>query len=192
MTVAGAIVAFGPLFVTVFGFFLVGVAGLVWSPIAVLIVRGLTRDRTFYGPRYGWESAACSVFLLLPWILLVVALVRGRLPCSALCFAYILLHLVWLIGPIVFWGQYILGMDIFWLGEGPDEIFAPGGWLVGYSVFAAMILAWSGSVFSLSGWHFGNRDVTLEELIRFRVIMPFVVAWGSNLLAYGSLYTFSL
>ncbi len=194
MTTGAAIIAFGPLLVTGFVAFFVAGAGLVWSPIAGLIARDLSPGRGFFARSYGWPGTACSVFLLLPWILLVVALIKGRLPRSVLFLSYFLVYFAWLMGPIAFWGQYVAGIDIFWLGlnEGPDPNSAPGGWIVGYGVLAAMIFLWLGSAVTTARAWESIDDVTPDQLVRFVAIMPFMLVWGCAVLPFGYLTFFKL
>ena len=122
------IIGFGPILVIAYVTFLAMLPGLVWSPFAALITWRMAQRRGLDGRRYALVGALCSVFLLLPWVLLTVALLRRHLPVSVIKLSCILAYTVWLIGPIVAWGQ--LAALIGWLmtlglGGGLSEDLKP-------------------------------------------------------------------
>ena len=86
-----------------------------------------------------------SLFLLLPWLLLIRALRRGVSDTGARL-TYILLFLGWLTGPIVIWGQHVAKIDILasLILEGPGDS-QPEHPILAYGVFAAMAIMWMGS-----------------------------------------------
>ena len=106
-----AIVIFGPWMVMGIMGFLVAPMGLVWSPFAALITSRMARNRGLDGGRYALAGATSSIFLLLPWILLVIGLRKGRLHPTALQYMYIFVHLAWLLGPIAVCGQFVASLD---------------------------------------------------------------------------------
>ncbi len=172
MTLTGAIVVFGPL--SVFGVLICLLAvGLAWSPFGALTVWYLARRRGLSGGHFAMVGGAYSIFLLIPWLRLVYGLNAQRSP-GFVGPLYLLLYFAWMVGPILFWGQYVVGMDIFWLGHGPDETLAPGGWLGGYSVFVVMTLTWLGSaVTSLKI----RTNTVYPPLTSSRYIIPFALTW---------------
>ena len=191
MTTVGAIVLFGPLSVTVVLAFLVALPGLAWSPFAALIAWRLARRRGLSGGRYALVGAAYSVFLLVPWLYLAVSLLGRRPPGFVVQLIYRLLYFAWLVGPIVFWGQYMAGIGVLWLdfiwGGDTSEILDHDRRLVVYSVWSTMILMWIGSgVMSLGKWESDN-DVTDHALMSVRFITPFALAWLCTLAALGYL-----
>ena len=191
VTLGAAIIAVGPLLIEFVLLFFVAVLGLVWSPFAALITRRLALRRGLDGGRYALAGAAYSVFLMFPWLLLVITMIRVRLPRSVVLWSYVLLYLVWLVGPIIFWGQFVAHIGYvmtFGLGGGLSENLKPDDPLVAYGVFAVMILMWvvSGTI----SWRVSSsvHDVTVDELMSLRYIMPFALVWVCTLFAYGYLF----
>ena len=193
MTTGAGIIAFGPLTLTLVMVFLLVVPGLMWSPIAGLISWHNARNSWLNGGREALVGVAYSICLLLPWILLAVALKKGRLSSSAVNSFYFILYFAWLIGPIVFFGQAGAQFEVlqFNVGAGTPK---PDYWLVAYSLFFGMLILWIGSGFiKLNAWWISKDDVTVAEevmvddLIRFRFIMPYALAWGCTVVSYGYL-----
>ena len=87
--------------------YLLAIPGLVWSPFAALITWRMARSRGLDGERYALAGAAFSIFLLLPWLLLVTALHKRYVPDTAVRLSYVLLYFAWLVGPITLWGQWV-------------------------------------------------------------------------------------
>lgn len=180
MTLIGAIVAFGPL--SVFGVLVCLVAmGLAWSPFAAAIMGHLAQRRGLNGRRYALVGAAYSAFLLVPWIQLFWGLLSRRAP-GFVGPVYFLLYFSWLIGPIVFWGQYVAEIELLQtLGIGDvsnEEELAPLQMLFVYCVFVAMILAWCGSVIISFR---KPTDVVVIPTKSFSYISPFALAWVCTL-----------
>ena len=178
-TLVGGIVIYGSLVVLLVQSQL-AYLGLLWSPFAALISWRLARRRGLGGARPVVAGAAYSVFLLVPWVLLLVVLLGRRLPRSVVTLLFILLYSAWLIGPILFWGQYVAMNDVvrltFIWGPGNG---APDNWLVAYVGWAVVILIWFGSVF-LNRWE-SDDSVTYDQLMSVRFITPFALAWAVNL-----------
>ena len=188
---AGAIIVFGPLMVMTITGFMVAPVGLVWSPFAALITSRMARNRGLDGGCYAIAGATSSVFLLLPWLLLVIGLRRGRLHPTALQYTYIFVHLVWLLGPIVMWGQYVLSLqsptpDVVFPGAGGEGLEPPNLVEI-YSLFGLMVAAWVVSAcVTAKVWSSRFRG-ELQEIVGFRYIIPFVGAWGCTLALCGYL-----
>ena len=180
------IIGFGPILVIAYVTFLAMLPGLVWSPFAALITWRMAQRRGLDGRWYALVGALCSVFLLLPWILLTVALLRRHLPVSVIKLSYILLYAVWLVGPIVIWGQHVARIDFLtslWLFEGVYSS-EPAPPIYTYGVYMVMVLMWIVSgVMSLKIWNF-EYDVTYQVLMSFRYITPFALTWACILLLY--------
>ena len=91
-----------PLMITSFmGFFLV-IPAFVWSPFGALIAWWMARHRGMNGGLYALRGMAFSVFLLVPWFLMVAALHWRSVPASVVRWSYGLVFSAWLVGPIVF------------------------------------------------------------------------------------------
>ena len=149
---------------------LIAFPGLVVSPIAGLIAWRVARGRLLSGGRETLAGVAYSVCLFLPWILLVVALRRGRLSSSTVNNCYILLYLAWLIGPLITFG--IMGANFQTLDSDPR----PNFWWVGFSIFWGMVFLWVGSAAMTVKWWSGVEDVTAGCLTSFKFIMPYALA----------------
>ena len=166
-----AIIGFGPLFVTAVLAYLMALPGLFWSPFGALILRRMAQRRGLDGSRYALMGVAGSVFLLLPWILIFVALRRPHLPVLVVKLTYILLYTVWLVGPIVTWGQWVAGVGwlmTLGLGGGLGEDLRPAHPISAYGVLVAMVIAWAVSgVLSWKAWD-SHPNVTVGDLVTFR------------------------
>ena len=183
MTLSGAILSWGPLWITV-ALFIVGSAGLVWSPVGSLIAWRLASRQNLNGRRYALAGAAYSVFLLFPWFLLIAALLGRRLPDIGIALSYASLYFFWLLGPILFLLHYrthlsSLAMD-YLQGGSYYEYSQPDDWLLVYSTIAVMVLLWIGSaVIFLSTW---NRR---QEALNINYVLPFSLAWLCLLITLG-------
>ena len=188
-----AIIGFGPLFVTAVVAYLVALPGLIWSPFAALVIRRMAQRRGLDRNRQALIGAASSVFLLIPWILLFVALRRPHLPVLVVKLTLILLYTVWLLGPIVAWGQWVAGVGwlmTLGLGGGLSEDLKPVHPILAYGVLAAMVIAWVVSgVLSWKAWD-SHRNVAVGDLVTFRYITPFALTWGCTLFFYLYLFLF--
>ncbi len=169
-TSATLVIGIAPLMITLFMFSLIAVPSLVVSPIAGLIAWWSARGRLSNGVREALAGLAYSICLFLPWILLVVALRRGSLSSSAVNKCYILLYLAWLIGPLITLG--ITGA--YYQSQVSDP--RPEYWWVSLVVFCGMVILWVGSAGMTMKWWSGVEDVTVECLISFRFILPYVLA----------------
>lgn len=174
--------------------FLVALPGLIWSPFAALITWRMAQRRGLDGRRYALAGAACSVFLLLPWVLLIVASLRRHLPVLVVKLSCILAYTVCLIGPIAMGGQFVLTVEslmnpgLGFLGvEDPKPvlpIMTSALPIITYGMFAAMLAAWAVSgVLSWKTW-WDHPDVTVEDMVTFRYIIPFALTWGCMLFVY--------
>ena len=192
LVAAALILIVVPILVTGFTVFLAALQGLVWSPFAAMITWRMARWRGLDGRRYALVGALCSVFLLLPWILLTVALLRRHLPVSVVKLSRILAYTVCLIGPIAVLGQSSLSIEslmnpgLGFLGvEDPEPVFPimtsalPP---ITYGMFAAMLIAWAVSVMLPWKTWSGHPGVTVEDMATFRYIIPFALTWGCLLL----------
>ena len=150
----------------------VAIPGLALAPFAALLAWCLARRRGLRGVREALAGAACSAFLVAPCILLVIVLVKGRLSGSVVKACYVALYIVWLIGPVVFWGIYesepgyqLLGSDLSStspIGSSIDEV-----------VFWVMVSLWVGSAFAtFKAWRL-IEQVTIEHLTSFKFMMPY-------------------
>ena len=182
-----AIVILGPWMVMAIMGVLVAPVGLVWSPFAALITSRMARNRELDGGRYALAGATSSIFLLLPWILLVIGLRNGRLHPTALQCMYIFVHLVWLVGPIAVCGQFVASLDSL----NTPVVFAedvdttPPNPVVVYSGFGLMVTAWIVSVcVTAKVWSSRFRG-ELEEIVGFRYMVPFVGAWACTFAYIG-------
>ena len=170
------IVAIGPISVTGVLFLFFVVPGFVWSPFAALIAWYLARRRGLSARRYALVGAAYSIFLLVPWLRLIVGMLTQREP-GFVGPVNFLLYFAWLVGPIVFWGQYIV-----FVGQ---EEFGVFPLLVSVGILATMFIMWIASVvISLRQAYDYYTDL---PVMSFRYIMPFVLAWGCTLFIYGYL-----
>ena len=180
----GAVVIWGPLYITAV-LACVGFAGLVWAPLAAVFAWHIARGRGLDRRRHALAGAAYSVFLLLPWFLWVAEQLRPRMSGNVIQLSQVLLYVVWLLGPIFFWGQWYVnaGIPILFVGtEGSHEDPALDNWLAVYSVFAIMILMWIGSVVN------SIRPRKLQNnVMAIGYIIPFSLAWLCTLVSLGYL-----
>lgn len=170
--------------------YLMALPGLAWSPFAALIAWRMARRNRINGGRYAIMGAASSVFLLLPWILLVGALHRG-VSDTAVRLSYVLLYLGWLVGPIMIWGQHVARFEILTslVLEGSSET-EPEHPVLAYGVFAAMVVMWTMSAtLTLKKWN-SVYDVTDHDLITLRHLTPFALAWTCTLVVQGYMLFF--
>ena len=185
---AGAIVIFGPWMVTTIMVFMMAPI-LVWSPFGALITSRMARNRGLDGGRYALAGAASSIFLLLPWLLLVIGLRRGRLHPIALQYTYIFVHLIWLLGPVAVCGQFVLSLESLTTPVvfAEDVDTEPPNPVVVYSGFGLMVTAWVVSAcVTAKVWSSRFRG-DLGEIVGFRYITPFVGAWVCTLAVFGYL-----
>ncbi len=170
--------------------YLLAIPGLAWSPFAALITWRMARSRGLNGWRYALTGAAFSVFLLLPWLLLVTALRKRYVSDTAVRLSYAFLYIAWLVGPIIFWGQSAAQFEFlfgFGLLDGPSK-FEPYYPLWEHGVFLLMILMWAVlGIMSLRIWNF-EYDVTDKVLMSPRYILPFALAWGCTIGVLGYAY----
>ena len=164
-----------------FGFFVV-FACLVWSPFAAVITWRIARRQGLDGGRYALMGAASSIFMLLHWPLLVVTLLTTRVPVWTTRLCYIMLYVVWLLGPIMFWGQFIARFDYlmtFGVGAGSGVVdLEPPLPLPAYGGFALLIVAWLASaVMTWRMWGSIPGD-GVKEVVSHRYMLPFVLAWA--------------
>lgn len=150
----------------------------------------MARNRGLDGARYALAGATSSIFLLLPWLLLVIGIRRGRLHPIALQYTHIFIHLVWLLGPIVWWSQSIAFLEILptlGIGASHGEDAEPLNPVVDYSGFGLMVTAWLVSAsMAAKVWSSRFRG-ELAEIVRFRYLVPFVGAWVCTLALWGYL-----
>ena len=187
---AGAIIVFGPLMVMTITGFMVAPVGLVWSPFAALITSRMARNRGLDGGRHALAGATSSIFLLLPWLLLVIGLRRGRLHPTALQYTYIFVHLVWLLGPIVMWGQFVASLEFLMsleigIAQGYDA--EPPNPVAAYGGFGLIVTAWIVSACVTAAVWSSRFRGGLGEIVGFRYLIPFVGAWGCTLALCGYL-----
>lgn len=180
----------GPLYVTAIMGFMVAPVGLLWSPFAALITSRMARNRGLDGGRYALAGATSSVFLLLPWLLLVIGLRRGRLHPTALQYTYIFVHLVWLLGPIVMWGQFVASLEFLMsleigIAQGYDA--EPPNPVAAYSGFGLIVTAWIVSACVTAEIWSSRFRGELGEIVGFRYLIPFVGAWVCTFVVYGYL-----
>ena len=185
-----AIIVFGPIMITGIVGFVVAPVGLVWSPFAALITLRVARNRGLDGGRYALAGAISSIFLLLPWLLLVIGLRKGRLHPIALQYIHIFVHLVWLLGPIVWWSQSIAFLEILptiGIGAAHGDDAEPLNPVVDYSGFGLMVTAWIVSA-SMTAKVWSSRfKGELGEIVGSRYMVPFVGAWACTLALWGYL-----
>ena len=185
-----AIIVFGPWMVTTIMGFMVAPVGLVWSPFAALITSRMACNRGLDGGRYALAGATSSIFLLLPWLLLVIGLRRGRLHPTALQYTFIFVHLVWLLGPIVMWGQFVTALEFLMtlqVGVAQGQDLEPPNPVAAYSGFGLIVTAWIVSAcVTAKVWSSRFRG-DIAEIVSFRYLTPFVGAWVCTLAVYGYL-----
>ncbi len=153
----------------------VAIPGIALAPFAALLAWYLARRRRLKGVREGLAGAAYSAFLVVPCILLIIALVKGRLPSSVVGVCFVALHIVWLIGPVAFWGLYDPELDHLFQGQ---DSHSPN--LIRSSfddiVFWVMVSLWVGSAFTtFKAWRL-VEEVTVERLVSFRFMLPYALA----------------
>lgn len=153
----------------------VAIPGLVLAPFAALLAWYLSRRTGLRGLREAVAGAAYSAFLVAPCILLLIVLFRGRLSGSVVKACYVALYIVWLIGPVVFWGIYEAETGY----QLPDSDLSSTS-LIGSSidnvVFWLMVSLWIGSALMTFKWWRSIEEVTIEHLTSFRFIMPYALA----------------
>ncbi len=181
MTLIDGIIIWGSFYVTA-TLVLVAGAGLLWSPFAALISWHVARRRGLNERRHALAGAAYSVFLLLPWILLLVELLGRRVPWFAVLLSYVLLYFVWLSGPVWFWANYhaaFYGLELYFV-IGGSYASQQNSLLVGYGVIALMLILWFGSGINLiRKWNPHGNVVTINYII------PFALAWICTLVIIG-------
>ena len=186
-----AIVVFGPWMVMGITGFMVAPIGLVWSPFAALITSRMARNRGLDGGRYALAGAISSIFLLLPWLLLVIGLRRGRLHPTVLQYTYIFVHLVWLLGPVVIWGQSIAEIEFLTTLEidfGHGSAYEPTYPVLSYSGFGLMVTSWILSACVTAKVWSSRFEGELGEIVGFRYIIPFMGAWACTLAVLGYVF----
>ena len=183
--------AMAPLALMVAIGFYAAIPCLAWSPIAAVITWYMARRKGLGGGRYALTGAASSIFMLLHWPILVATLLTGKVPVRTTRFCYILLYAVWLLGPIMFWGQYIA--QVGWLqtlGFGGDlsrEIDRSAPLLV-FGGFALMIVAWLASVtMTWKTWEAIPRAM-VGDVASHNYMLPFAGAWLSTVAVFGYLF----
>ena len=184
------ILAIIPIFTVTVMTYLMALPGVFLSPIAGLITWRMARNRGLDGGRYLLVGVASSVFLLLPWLLLIRAL-RSGVSDAWVRLTYILLFLSWLIGPIVIWGQHVAKIDFLTsliLDGGGDS--QPERPFFAYGVFALMSVMWMGSAVIASQNRGSTYDVTEHDLSTLRHIAPFALAWACLLIVQGYMFFF--
>ena len=170
-----------PLAATVIMAWVFVALAVLWSPFAALITWRLTTRTELSTSRMFLTGGAYSTFMLIPWILLVIMLIKQRLPKHVITLSNALLFLAWLIGPIVFWGQYAAGIGLLTGGGDPGEFVEPNLRILGYVVWSAMLSTWICTGFmSLKKWG-DYESVVVDDLLSFRYITPFALAWVSTL-----------
>ena len=177
-----------PLMVTSFLGFFVVIPGLAWSPFAALMAWWMARRRGMGGGLYALRGAAFSVFLLVPWFLMVAALHWCSVPVSMLRWSYGLLFSVWLAGPIVFWGQYVAEINFLQtLGLGSVTQIDPDRPFIAYGVLIGMVVAWVVSAVTTLKLFESKYvvDVGPEDLANLRGMMPYILAWGCTVVVLG-------
>ena len=168
-------VGLASLLVTAALFTDVAIPGLALAPFAALLAWYLSRRVGLRGAREALAGAAYSAFLVAPCILLMIVLFRGRLSGSVIKACYVALYIVWLIGPVVFWGIYEPepGYQL------PDSDLS-GTSLIGTSiddvVFWVIVSLWIGSALMTFKWWRSIEVATIEHLTSFRFIMPYALA----------------
>ena len=182
----GIIYVWGPLWVFALLVLAAG-SGILWAPIAALIAWRLAIRRGLDGRQHAPIGAACSVFLLLPWFILIIGLLRRDLTVSAIIIlsSTALVYFAWFAGPILFWGHYVANFvtaDLFI--EGPAYGFGePGNWLAEYSVLVVMVVLWAGSgINSIRTLRSSNK------LVSVNYVMPFILTWICILVVLGYLF----
>ena len=119
--------------------------------------------------------------MLLHWPLLVVTLLRGRVPVRTIRLCYVLLHSAWLFGPIMFWGQFIARLEfVMTLGimGGPlSEDHVPPLPLLAYCGFALMIVVWLASVTMTWRMWPSIHGAEVKDVVGHRFMLPFALAW---------------
>lgn len=184
-----AIYVWGPLLVAATLFIVAG-AGLLWSPVGALIAWRLASRQRLDGRRHALLGVAYSVFLLLPWFILVFGLFRRDLTVSAtiVSLSTVILYCFWLVGPILFWGHYVANFVTveYFVGNSSYEFREePDNWLAIYSLFAMMIVLWIGSsINTMRTWR-KHGDV-----LNINYILPFALAWVCTLVSLGYVLLF--
>ena len=171
--------------------YVMALSGLIWAPFAALITWNLARRRQLDGVRYALAGLASSVLLLVPWLLLLSAQRKG-VSDSSVRLSYVLLHLGWLLGPIMIWGQHVAELEfLVTLGlhiSGGSESDLP---ILNYGVLGAMFAMWAVSaILTLKRWD-SVYDVTDRELMTFGHLLPFALAWACTLFVQGYILLFA-
>ncbi len=175
------LVLLGPLALMATIAFFVLLPSVAWAPFAAVITWRLARRQGLEGRRYALMGAVSSIFMLLHWPLLLVTLIRGRVPVRTTRLCYVLLHSAWLFGPIMFWGQFFAQFEfVMTLGimGGPlSEDLEPPLPLLSYCGFALMVVAWLASVTMTWRMWPSIPGAGAEDVVSRRYILPFALAW---------------
>ena len=166
----------------------VALPGLVWSPFAAAITWRIAQKQGLSGGRYALAGAASSIFLLLHWPLLLVTLLSGQVPVRMARLCYVLLYSTWLLGPIVFWGQFIAQLEYVMtmgIGGGLSEDQEPPVPVLAYGGFALMIAMWVASARMTWRMWESIRGAAIEDAVGFRYMMPFALAWACTACTLG-------
>ncbi len=192
---------------------LIAAIGLVCAPFAAMVSWKAARKRRLKPGLYLVMGAMYSVAFLLPWLYLTARLRGNAFPPNAIRIGYFVLYATWLLGPISFWGTFVILAAL----DGFDYIG-----IAAYSamtiLFVIMSLAWIISLTNVLprnylelrpapklfvGFYAGPRSLIHEApqtskknesvsgdgmLIRPRYSMPLVYA----LLSYATFYMPSL
>ncbi len=153
--------------------------GVVWAPFAAVIIRNSSIRAQVNIDRPRLTGAVYSALMLIPWILLAVALSRQRLPKTLMVFSYGLLLLAWLYGPIVFWGQHAVGVGFLMGGGDAGQYVNPDLRILGYTVWSAMLLAWTACGLVFLKARARGQFATAHDLLKARAYLPFVFSWLS-------------
>ena len=101
------IVLFTPVGVTNAMGALLVIPAILWTPGAALVTARLARSQGLDVRRHAVVGAWFSALLLVPWVLLLNAMRQGTASHREVRPAYISQHVVWLLGPIIYWGQVV-------------------------------------------------------------------------------------
>ena len=135
------------------------------APVAALISWFIAHRRGSGGAHAALVGAVGAVFLLLPWGLMVMEQVGMRMSKPVVVVVGALLHLTWLLCPILAWVQFRANFGFLSI----MDTFPPP--LLGYGVFTMMAIAWVYSILSYQAteWGASHRWPQVPGVVRTRL-----------------------
>ena len=103
------------------------VLGVIWIPFGGTICAWTANKKQLPVLKFAIAGALFSLFMLLPWFYLITRMKGKNLPHSAIKSSYMLIYIIWLFGPILFYSWILIGsIDLDPIDEFRDETFRAG------------------------------------------------------------------